>query len=107
MSKVFTMPDVQLGSILAYRYKLEHWPYPPQWVIQKSIPVLKAHYNFRPGSGVQIFYTARLPEGDGVFGNKNGSYDLTIEHVPALPDEEYLPPIRRSVLSREFFLFIG
>ncbi len=47
-SKVFTLPDVQVGSILEYRYVLAYdddWVLPPQWYL-----AAQHHSRRRPGS---------------------------------------------------------
>src|SRR5271170_2419958 len=51
MAKVFTLPDVEVGSIIEYRYKLrlgDNWFRAPQWFIQSSLYTRKAHYTWRP-----------------------------------------------------------
>ena len=50
-AKVFTLPDVQVGSILEYRYVLsydDNVVYFPEWFVQQSLFVRKAHYSFKP-----------------------------------------------------------
>lgn len=49
--KAFSMPDVQVGSILEYRYELAYddgYVVPPSWYIQQHIFVHQAHYHFVP-----------------------------------------------------------
>jgi hypothetical protein len=49
--KVFSMPDVQAGSIIEYRYKLRYdddYAVPPTWFIQSELYLRKAHYRFVP-----------------------------------------------------------
>ncbi len=84
---------------------------PPQWIIQQPVPVLKAHYHFVSSAAQggnlrfvyttefghqvtanQLLYTYILPPGDKVSQQANGGYDLTAENIPALPQEDYLPP---------------
>ncbi len=51
MAKVFSMPDVEIGSIIEYRYKLRYddrWFQSPQWYIQSNLWTRKAHYSWRP-----------------------------------------------------------
>ena len=108
MAKVFSLPDVQVGSILEYRYKVKmdsDWVYAPDWHLQQEIPVMSAHYNFRPGAGRsgRIEYALRLPPDDKVVLEKNGSFDLTIRNIPALPDEDYLPPIGNNSYRLVFY----
>lgn len=114
MEKVFSMPDVQVGSIIEYRFKLR---YPdgvvssPHWLIQQKIPVLKAHYHFMPSPdrngnlrfittsefghemvANQLLYTQLLPSGAKVTAELNQGYDLNVENIPALPHGDFLPP---------------
>src|ERR1700755_2150049 len=47
MSKVFSMPDVTIGSILEYRYKLRYddmYFQAPSWYVQSDLFTRKAHY---------------------------------------------------------------
>ncbi|HEX4577170.1 MAG TPA: DUF3857 domain-containing protein, partial [Edaphobacter sp.] len=49
MSKVFTMPDVEVGSIIEYRYKLHYddqYFMHPDWYIQSDLFTRKAHYSW-------------------------------------------------------------
>ena len=49
--KVFTLPSVEVGSILEYRYELRYDDNvfsSPEWEIQRSYFVHKAHYQFTP-----------------------------------------------------------
>jgi hypothetical protein len=51
MAKVFTMPTVEVGSILEYRYKLhsdDNYFRAPSWYVQSKFYTLKAHYMWKP-----------------------------------------------------------
>ena len=115
MAKVFSMPDVQVGSIVEYRWILgydDSWLISPHWLIQQDVPVLKAHYHFVSSSARggnlreittsvygheitsnQLLYTYVLPAGDKPVEQADGSYDAIVENIPALPNEDYLPPL--------------
>jgi hypothetical protein len=113
MAKVFSLPDVQVGSILEYQYELQYEDNvvdPPQWIIQQPVFVHKAHYRFVPTlfdlgeisgkdsfgkekSATRLLYFPWLPAGDKVRENIDGSFDLAVDNVPAIPDEEYSPPL--------------
>lgn len=103
--KVFSMPDVQVGSIIEYRYKLrydDNLAVPPTWYIQSELYLRKAHYRFVPTqhqltSGhdqlvSSLIWLPMLPKGDTV-KKENDAYVVDIENVPAQPDEEYEPPL--------------
>lgn len=115
MAKVFSMPNVQVGSIIEYRWTLNYDSSivsSPHWQIEQNIPVMKAHYHFNPSSHVNgnllhivirqnghediadhLLYTYILPPGAKVREGVD-DYDLTVENIPAMPDDDYLPPTK-------------
>lgn len=121
MEKVFSMPDVQVGSIIEYRWKLRYddqYLSSPAWYIAQPVFVHKAHYHFNPTKkSVTIMheehghsdvanslgYTFSLPSGVKIRDGEDG-YDLVVESIPALPDEDYMPPFR-SLSYRVIFYY--
>jgi len=128
---VFTLPSVEVGSILEYKYQLDyddHHFSSPMWEIQRPYPVLKAHYQFRPFSTFQpkgasgaiptssylidskgrrvnsLIWWAKLPDGVKVQTDAGGHYTVDVTDIPATPDEEWMPPID-SVLYRVLFYY--
>ncbi|MGB7190280.1 MAG: DUF3857 and transglutaminase domain-containing protein, partial [Acidobacteriaceae bacterium] len=124
MAKVFSMPDVQVGSILEYQWVLEYGDgtvSSPDWQIQQDIPVVKAHYHFTPSKAVGdsnftitqrenghedvahvLLYSYILPTGAKVTGGMRG-YDLTVENLPAIPQGDYLPPTHSLYYRLTFY----
>jgi hypothetical protein len=120
MTKVFSLPDVQVGSIIEYRYVLgydDKLASSPQWLIQQPLYVHKAHYHFVPtqhelisnsehGNVVNaLLYSANLPPGVQIRSGVDG-YDLVIENVPSLQEEEFMPPME-SLAYRVMFYYSG
>jgi hypothetical protein len=129
--KVFTLPDVTVGSILEYSYDLN---YPddhvssPRWQIQRPYFVHKAHYAFTPFkaflSGSQnatshfitddrgdvldhLIWWVNLPPGAPPFkSDAMGRFSLDLTDIPPIPDEQYTPPLN-SLLYRAFFYYKG
>ena len=114
----FSMPDVQIGSILEYRYFLRYpasYFFAAHWYVQQELFIRDAHYFFLPSneaidaghdkvvSGVE--YTTVLPPGLAVrrITTKN-AFDLTTHNVMPLPDEEYSPPLH-SLSQRVLFYY--
>jgi hypothetical protein len=116
MAKVFSMPDVTIGSILEYRYKLRYddmYFEAPDWYIQSNFWTRKAHYMWRPidfsnpnftlvnarGQASNIIsWTTVLPTGANIVqskvpGSEQSIIDLNVQDVPPMPDEDYMPPI--------------
>ena len=120
MTKVFSLPDVQVGSIIEYEYILaydDNVASSPRWYIQQPLYVHKAHYHFVPTEHeltsnsehghvvVGLMYTPVLPAGVQVRSGVDG-YDLAIENVPPMIDEEYMPPME-SISYRVIFYYSG
>jgi hypothetical protein len=126
--KVFTLPSVEVGSILEYTYQIQdddNISSSPQWQIQRPYFVHKAHYSFTPFKaflpGLQnatsmymvdshgrvintLIWWPKLPEGVTVKTDVVGHYTVDITDVPPAPDEEWMPPVQ-SVLYRVFFYY--
>jgi len=116
---VFTLPSVEVGSILEYRWQLR---YPddklnsPDWDVQQPYFVRKAHYMFYPyklldrvidnkGNGSsKLLYTTMLPPGVKVNYEQNtGKYMLDASDLSPIPDEEYMPPINAFMARVKFY----
>lgn len=93
MEKGFSMPDVQVGSIVEYRYETTYndW-WAPRWHIQQPVPVRHAHYHFVSGPGGSVYATRFLPANAQVVQNHKG-WDLVLDNVPPLFDEDDSPPL--------------
>ena len=126
--KVFTLPSVEVGSILEYRYELRYDDdeySSPSWEIQRPYFVHKAHYLFTPFKaflpGTQnatsmymedehgrvvnsLIWWPKLPEGVTVKVDTAGHHSVDITDVPPSPDEEWMPPIQ-SVLYKVIFYY--
>ena len=129
MAKVFTLPDVEVGSIIEYRYELrydDNYFFAPSWFVQSDLFTRKAHYLWRPTNqtliskdeaGEQltdgIAWTPILPK-DAVFthnrlpgtGSDPGQLlmELNMHDIPPAPDEDYMPPIE-SLSYRVMFFY--
>ena len=126
MAKVFSMPDVQVGSIIEYRYKLHYndeYLKSPEWYIQSNLFTRKAHYSWRPinlrgnitvtGAHGQtltyISWASVLPPGVEVkqstaVGTDQAVMDLNASDIPPSPEEDYMPPIH-SFTYRVLFYY--
>jgi hypothetical protein len=101
MGASFTLPDVTVGSIIEYKYKLD---YPPNqiidavWHVQGDLYALKEIFKFRAytgeilntvGSGISATY--RLPPGLKP-QRKGEGWELQAENIPAFESEAFMPP---------------
>jgi len=125
MAKVFTLPDVQVGSIIEYRYQLrydDNYFISPDWYVQSEFYTRKAHYMWKPTSenlvtsddsgNKQISGIAWMPilphDADFKHTRLGGDGQLVIElnihDVPPSPNEEHMPPIE-SLSYRVLFYY--
>ena len=128
--RVFTLPSVEVGSILEYRFDVnydDNIASSPLWEIQRSYFVHKAHYVFTPQRQFMPAGTAYtpvtdfeledshghvlhhllcwqlLPAGVNVKPSVNGSWSVDVTDVPAVPDEDHMPPIESFLYRVGFF----
>ena len=115
--KSFTLPDVQVGSIIDYRYSLrydDHSFYAPEWIVQEDLFQKKATFKFVPYDGrLQLAHdrvgqgaawTTFLPNGAkpqlhesprATFATKHQAsafVDLQMADVPPIVEEPFMPP---------------
>jgi hypothetical protein len=123
--KVFTLPSVEVGSILEYSYTLRYGDYEvssPTWEIQRPYYVHKAHYVFTPFKGFitgvltsefltdskgrvlnTLIYWPRLPEGVHVKTDIGGHYSVDLADIPPAPNEEWMPPTSNLLYKVLFY----
>jgi hypothetical protein len=106
-SLVFTLPSVEVGSILEYRVKFKYPNFAPfpSWYIQQDMFVRNAHYVFKTGAlGVSgVTYVERLDGSTKVQNNQKGLYTLDLTDVAALPNEDWMPPLNTFKWRVTFF----
>jgi hypothetical protein len=119
---VFTLPDVQVGSILEYRYVLSYESnvvVSPRWYLQGPLYIRKAHFQFIPSDRVLedghggvmqagVAYAAFLPAGGSIVYSPAGRYyTLDVEKIPAAPDEEFMPPMHNYSFRALFYYTVA
>lgn len=123
MAKVFSMPDVQVGSIVEYQYELQYddnWYSPPWWDVQRAIYAHREHFHFVPPDidltrlqvpdafgkeqvANRLLYYSELPAGVKVTSGLDG-YDLLVANVAPIAEEPYSPPVA-SFSERVYFYY--
>jgi len=125
--KVFTLPAVEVGSILEYSYSQRYDDgvvSSPFWEIQREYSVRKAHYGFTPASNFlhgwsnrsdmyvtdargrqvnSLVWYRQLPSGVEVKTDKAGKFSLDMADIPAIPHEEWMPPDRSFLYHVMFY----
>jgi hypothetical protein len=102
---VFTLPGAEVGSILEYRAQVKYAGGVglPTWWIQQPYFVRAAHFSLKEFSGSSDQgYVSRIGSGDKVVNDKKGNYTLDLTDVPALPDDDWMPPLNTYKWRVEF-----
>jgi hypothetical protein len=133
--KAFTLPDVQVGSIIDFRYTLRYGDrslLAPEWIIQDELFQKKANFKFIPFQGGgsvyvqlshgqianQVSWTTFLPPQykpqehtlpKSQFARKQVSYwvDLDTADVPAFIEEPFMPPPEVLKWRIEFYYVVS
>ncbi len=116
-TKVFTLPNVEVGSILEYRLQLRYdddTVSSPTWEVQQPYFVHKAHYQFLPAKGVDItdshgnlanylLYSSIGGIGSKVVHKVDNVYTLDLTDIPAVPSDDWMPPLNSLNWRLEFY----
>jgi hypothetical protein len=130
--KSFTLPDVQVGSILEYRYHLsfdDHSFYAAQWDVQDELFQKKATFKFIPYSGLLrlahdrvgqgVAWTSYLPNGakpadhtlprSSIATSRTASewIDLELSNIPPIVHEPFMAPVEVLRYRVQFYYLEG
>ncbi len=111
LAKTFTLPDVQPGCIIEYKYKIQykpHYLYDEYWVLSRSLYTREGHFSIYPyASSYESFplyfrqfglSAKAVPE-----RQSDGTYRLTVHDIPGIEDEPYMPPLKTIEARVEFY----
>jgi hypothetical protein len=125
---VFTLPSVEVGSILEYHYRLSFEEYrssEPIWEVQRPYFVHHERFFFKPfkafltgimeGTGHflvdsetgdplnSLIWWSILPNNTAIKPDIAGTYRLELTDIPATPNEEFMPPIESLLYRVQFY----
>ena len=127
--KAFTLPNVEIGSVIEYSYRL-HWhsdipdvfknpsqyivreaiAYPAaNWEIQQEIPLRHGRFRLNPvkGGARTNTYTHDLPQ-DALYRTlPDGTVELVVKYVPGFQKEEYSPPDENLKIRADVFYTVN
>jgi hypothetical protein len=112
LAKTFTLPDVQPGCIVEYKYQLQGqpgWAHSHEWTVSQPIYTREARFTYKPDSGYgfslhPIASTYLLPADAAPKLQVNGTYLMLVHDIPAVVDEPLMPP-RRPIEARVAFYY--
>jgi hypothetical protein len=97
MAKTFTLPDVQAGSIIEYRYRHNlqtGWVYDSHWILSEELFTKRAKFSLVQSEfyGLRYSWPSGLPSGTNPPKKEYGKIRLETQNVPAFITEDYMPP---------------
>ena len=109
LAKTFTLPDVQVGSIVEYYYELvseDERVYDSRWVISDELFTKHAQFSLNPFNQISDwmlrYVPKRMPSGVMPVQGKDKIIRLDISNVPALAIEDFMPPLAEVQTGMEF-----
>ena len=105
MLKSFTLPDVQPGSIIEYRYRVEGYSLTSdtgRWILQDELYMRRASYVLRQHPGPATRWTGRTLHGEQLI-QKNGEVQLIEENVRPFREEDFMPPVEEVIPHIEYY----
>jgi len=113
MAKTFTLPDVQLGSILEYYYTLdlaEYFVFDSHWILSDELFTKSAKFSLKPYvsdySNMHVRWSWQLLP-SGTEAPKEGPdhiIRLQVQNIPAFQTEDFMPP-ENELKSRVDFTY--
>ena len=119
--KVFTLPNVEVGSILEYYYEIHYDDNrysSPDWRVHQSYSAPKARHEFTAETDLELvdqhgriirrlLWWPQLPSGIAVQSRIGSKFTLNMTDIPPAPDEESDAAHRQSALPSGFLLYRG
>jgi Domain of Unknown Function with PDB structure (DUF3857) len=103
LAKTFTLPNVQVGSIIEYRYTYDFRElqlFESHWIISAHLFTRNAKFTLKPyqttvylGSNVGLRWTWKgLPDGVTPKQGPDKVVRMELQNIPAFQEEEFMPP---------------
>jgi hypothetical protein len=111
LAKTFTMPAVQVGSIIEYRYRHQFQPFfvfNSHWILSQDLFTKDAKFSLDPYRGFHLRYSwpVGLPTGTERPKEERGKIRLESRDVPAFVTEDYMPP-ENQLKFRVDFIYVS
>src|SRR5208282_3334780 len=107
LAKTFTLPDVQVGSIIEYQYTYmpqEGYVYDSTWILSEELFTLRAKFSLRPSPNFAVRWgvPVGLPPGTTPPKDDHGTFRMEALKVPAFQIEDFMPPENELKFRVEF-----
>src|SRR5882672_343862 len=97
VAKTFTLPSVEVGSIIEYRYRhrlASGYVFDSRWVLSKDLYTRHAKFSLRPSPYYALTWSwpRGLPDNTQAPKSDHGVIRLETYDIPAFVSEEHMPP---------------
>ena len=113
LAKTFTLPDVQVGSIIEYHY-IKSWDtsvyfLESEWLLSDELFTKDAKFSLKPVEGYSIRWgwPRGLPEGTQAPRDEHGAIRTEAHNIPAFQIEDFMPPQGEMKYRVEFIYTQG
>jgi hypothetical protein len=111
MGRAFTLPDVEVGSIIEYRYLHQMssgFVLNSTWTLSADLYTRLARFSIEPYSRFSVRWTAPvgLPPGLSLPNPKRGRVEMEVRDLPEFVNEEHMPPVA-ELRYRVDFMYSG
>jgi hypothetical protein len=119
LAKTFTLPNVQVGSIIEWKYTeyWDDWVFAPHWIVQDDlltkrakfafVPMFKQNHYVEDSRGQildRVYYSLiGLPPNTSIKTASNNRMELELKDVPAFEEEEFAPPADVMKMRVDFY----
>ena len=110
LAKTFTLPDVQPGCVIEYKYRRQGKPgylRDQEWILSNSLYTREVHFTIIPyvrEGGLPLFYRQfGLPNGVVPEKQVDGRYTMAAADIQAIEDEPFMPPEKALQARVEFY----
>jgi hypothetical protein len=113
LAKTFTLPDVQVGSVIEYEYTYdfrEHVLFDSNWILSDELFTKSARFSLKPYTGsFQNPFHLRwswhlLPAGSQPTEGPDHVIRMEAANIPAFPTEDFMPP-ENEMKARVDFIY--
>ncbi len=95
LAKAFTMPEVTVGSILEYSYRIEFssdYVFDSHWIVSDELFTRSAKFTLKPAASLLLkIHWNELPPGVKPL-QENREIHLEVNNIPAFQVEDFMPP---------------
>ncbi len=107
LAKTFTLPNVQVGTIIEYKYTYdmaEGYVFDSRWIVSEELFTKRAKFSLKHSSQFALRWSwpAGLPPGTDAPKKEGNVVRLETQNVPAFQSEDFMPPANELKFRVDF-----